>query len=205
MREHTVLNCVVCRETVAPEDPDVMSVILRFDTAGGRVAQYAHAACAPSHVDRSRPVVAPTDEYVIHMPVLLARPRITAVLVWEPRRPGFDMARSEAVAITAYRSLGFAPSDAGLGSIFGPTPAGLVLAGDGRCLVLRNRDKPLQEFNDTGGVSPPGWLETARVQRRCLLVVGETLGLERFSEPRLDALLADGRALAAVALAKIAR
>ena len=204
-REHTVLTCVICRASVPPEAPDVMSVLLRFDAAGAQVAQYAHESCAPSHVDRSDVVVAPDEERVIYTPALLARRRVRAALVWEPRRPVFDLSRSEAVAVMVYRELGFAASDAGVSAIYGPTPPGLVLEGDGAQLLLRSRREPLQWFDDVAAIAPPGWLEAARSERRCLLVVGETLGVERPSEERLDALLADGRAVAAVALAKIAR
>jgi len=204
-REHTELNCVICGGSVPPEAPDIMSVLVRFDLAGGHVAQYAHESCAPSHVDRSDVVVAPNDEHVIYTPALLVRRRVRAALIWEPRRPAFDMSRSEAVAVMAYRDLGFAASDAGLAAIYGPTPAGLVLEGNGAQLLLRSREGPFQDFDDIAAIAPPGWLEAARSERRCLLIVGETLGVERFSEERLDALLADGRAVAAVALTKIAR
>lgn len=82
-------------------------------------------------------------------------------------------------------------------------PAGLVLEGDATKLLLRNRDEWIQEFDDIGELAPPGWLNAPRAQRRCLIVVGEMIGLDRLAPERLDVLLADGRAVAAVALAKI--
>lgn len=106
---------------------------------------------------------------------------VSALLVWEPIRASFDMETSEAVSAKVYRELGFKPSQAGIGSTSGPVLGGLVLAVDGTQLRLLHDKVPLQQFDDMAGVEPPGWLDVARRQRRCLLIVGETLGLDRFS------------------------
>lgn len=98
-RETTQLTCVVCGRVVQPEAPDPVNAILRFDTAGGPVAQYAHASCAPSHVDRARPVAAFTEERVVYLPIRLRRRHVTAGLIWEPRRMRFDLQRSEDVSV----------------------------------------------------------------------------------------------------------
>lgn len=114
------------------------------------------------------------------------------------------MERSEDLSV-AIANLGVAACATGLVSIVGPTPASLVLDGDATKLLLRDRQEPIQEFDDIGDLAPPGWLNAARAKRRCLLVVGEMIGLDRPSQARLDVLLADGRAVAAVTVAKIRR
>jgi hypothetical protein len=85
----------------------------------------------------------------------------------------------------------------------GPTLKDWVLEGDRDRLVLRRGPKPVEEFDRIAAVAPSGWLTAARGERRCLLVVGETLGLDRPDPERIGALLADGRAVGAIVPAKI--
>ena len=163
-----MLNCVICRASVPTEAPDVMSVLLRFDPVGRQVVQFAHEMCAVARGPHRRGRRTGRGARDLHASAA-CKTACRAALVWEPRRPVFDLSRSEAVAVMVYRELGFAASDAGVSAIYGPTPPGLVLEGDGAQLLLRSRREPLQWFDDVAAIAPPGWLEAARSERRCLL------------------------------------
>jgi hypothetical protein len=203
-REHTELVCAKCGGTIIPEDPDPASVIVGFVDHDIAVLRFAHGACAPSHVDREARWAGAMKLAFSYVAMLRVR-RVAAVLVWEPVTVLLDGAGREAGKVATYRSAGFVSSQDGLAETAGPFRKDWMLAGGTDSLVLRRGAEPVEEFDGVGAVAPAGWLDAARGERRCLLVVGETLGLDRPSPERIDALLADGRAVAAVVRAKIAR
>jgi len=120
--------------------------------------------------------------------------------VWERTAVSVDLAQGEDLGVAWYRGQGFQASEAGIATTTGPLLTNVTLAVRGRDLVLESapEHRALEQFDDVVSTAPPGWLAAVRVGGRCLLVVGETLGLERASVARIDALLAGGRAVAAV-------
>ena len=205
MREHTTIICNTCGVTITPEDPDIVSVSLDTDPPADRGAlRFAHATCAPSTVTYTTLPDGLRDDFTYYW--LLRRGRIGAVLMWEPVSLALNVDAGQAANVIVYTRQGFAPSQDGIADTNGPVLPGWTLRNEGDDLVLHAPNGPAETFHLAADATDPEralWLKTAKTSRRCLLIVGESLGLERFDADRIGALLADGRAVAAVVLAKI--
>ena len=202
MRNHTELGCPVCRQPITPEDPMPASVVVRV-AHDPPVIQVTHAHCSPSYADYTTALARPTGNRMIYLPVVRGRTP-SGVLIWEDHELTLDAESEESVDVALYRQYGFRSSEQGVMHTSGPVlPPGWVLRLQGHDLALHAPHGQLELFEDITATAPAGWLDDVRRLRRCLLVVGESLGLERPSVERIDALLADGRALAAVVQAKL--
>ena len=215
LRQHTEVNCSFCGGAVAPEDPTSMSVVVRMEAATGqRVVQFAHPGCSSSRVDEQTLMRGSDAPRTGYMPLRRVQAPV-GVLIWEQYRSAVDPAAGVAENVAFYEAAslpppvradqqaGFRPSEDGLARTVGPVLSGWVLRSRGDDLVLDSPRGALQEFEGISSTAPPGWFEAVRSSRRCLLIVGDTLGLERFSPARVSALMADGRAVAAVVLARV--
>jgi len=189
-RQHTHRRCVICAKHIE----DLATVLMCFDDDDHATVYYAHPECSPSRLVRGIP---PSRPRISYQAILRSHP-IPGVLVWEPIRVSIDLDHPETRNVAAYRERGFQPSEAGLENVAGPELAGWVLYRREGDLVLNSPSGDLEEFSDVTSHAQPRWFEAVAASRRCLLIMGETLGLDRLSETRISALLADGRAVAAV-------
>lgn len=53
--------------------------------------------------------------------------------------------------------------------------------------MLDSPEGVLEQFDGIASTAPDGWFDAARTERRCLLVIGESRGLDRFNPDRVDA------------------
>ena len=95
------------------------------------------------------------------------------------------------------------PSPLGVLGVNGPVLSDWRLEGKGSTLLLCSPKGTLEQFENIKDSAPQGWLQHVADQRRCLLITGDTLGLERPDPERFDVLLQNGQALAAVIPAQI--
>lgn len=205
MRNHTEILCAYCGGRVPPESRKPLTVVVRFGDDGRGVVNYAHPQCSPSIIDRrTRP--RPQRHDVSYIAYLRPHHPIAGILIWEPTQVDIDAGSGEAFVVTVAQKFGFRPSERGMGDTSGPfLDDGWLLRLSQRDAVLNSPHGVLNTFGDIKATAPPGWRQALRDSGRCLLIVGEALGLDRPSPERIDALLADGRALAAVVRTDVAR
>jgi hypothetical protein len=204
-REHTEIICGTCRLTIAPEDQAVVSVSVAIDRPAERSAVLlAHATCQPSVVHEVTWPADHVDDRFSYWVALRAHP-IPCILIWEPVSLHIDAEAGQALNVSFYTSKGFQASEHGMALSDGPPLPGWVLRSSGKDLVLDSPTEEAERFSGVNDGDPErvAWLQHAKHSRRCLLIVGESLGLDRIDAERIDALLAVGRAVATVVLAEI--
>jgi hypothetical protein len=187
------LRCPACRRSIDPAGAAPLSVSLTLEGEAA-VAEFAHAACAPSRADLARLVtVADADPLGITF-VQASHPQAGAVLLWERRldvrvREG---GRDVVPYLDAQRLDGFHPAlhDEPVHEL-----AGLRLARDGPDLVLWRGRVPGERFHDAAGRPPAGWLEALEASGYGLLVVGADLGLRQPNTDDVQRAMRAGRAL----------
>ena len=220
-RETTDVVCAVCGRRTPVSSPETLNVIVSHDRATGTpIVQFAHQRCAPSGFTNIR--ISPADselESACRIAVR-AHPIAPAVLFFEVwRRAMTDT--GEDLELALYRQLGLSPSAAGLTDPNPPHAHSLKLALDGTEARIELTRQGAQLMNslipaDAAPASPGAalhnfqltanptlrlWQRTLARASPCLLITGRALGLDHPSLERIDILLKEGEALAAVVTA----
>lgn len=222
-RETTDVVCGVCGQQTPASSTETLNVIVSHDGATGTpIVQFAHVRCAPSGFTNLR--LAPVDSELESACRTAVRPHPTApaVLVFEVwRRAMTDT--GEDLELALYRQLGLSPSAAGLTDPNPPHARSLQLVLDGtearveltrqgahliNSLVPANvapasPGAALHNFQLTDDSTLRPWRDTLARTSRCLLITGRALGLDHPSIERIDILLKEAEALAAVVTATV--
>ena len=203
-REHTVLYCSACAGAVAPESPAPMSVLFLEDPHGEAVLRYAHTACRHSGVyPHEGPLTTPASVPLTWQAVLREH-RVPAVLLWESAYSVHAGAGGE-LALANYRAGGFWAPEADLSDLDPPEARRYRLRRGPEGLELHGPSAVSDRFALGGGAASQDWLDALERTRRCLLVFGVGLGLERRSWQRVADVLQAGAAVTAVVRLSSAR
>jgi hypothetical protein len=198
-------------------------VIVSHDgQTGTPIVQFAHTCCAPSGFTNMR--LAPDDDELESACRTAVRPHPTApaVLFFEVwQRAMTDT--GEDLELALYRQLGLSPTTAGLTDPNPPHARSLQLAPDGTEARIELTRQGAHLINsllpaNTASASPGAalhnfqltdnsalrlWRDTLARTGRCLLITGRALGLDHPSIERIDVLLQEAEALAALVTATV--
>jgi len=222
-RETTDVICGVCGQQTPASSPETLNVIVSHDAAAGTpIVQFAHARCAPSGFTNLR--LAPDDDELQSACRIAVRPHPTApaVLFFEVWRRAMTDTGAD-LELALYRQLGLRPSAAGLADRNPPCARSLRLVLDGtqaRVELTRHGAHLMNSLlpANTASASPGAalhnfqltdnsalrlWRDTLARTGRCLLLTGRALGLDHPSIERIDILLQEAEALAAVITATV--
>jgi hypothetical protein len=222
-RETTDVVCGICGRQTSASSPATLNVIVSHDAATGTpIVQFAHPHCAPSGFT-NLPLVPVDDELESACRTAVrAHPTAPAVLLFEVwRRAMTDT--GEDLELALYRQFGLSPSAAGLTDPNPPRAHSLRLVLDGTEARIEFTRQGAHLMNSliptTVAPASPGaalhtfqlsddstlrpWRDTLARTGRCLLITGRALGLDHPSIERVDILLKEADALAAVITATI--
>lgn len=220
-RETTDVVCVMCGRQTPASSPETLNVIVSHDRATDTsIVQFAHQRCAPSGFTNIRVAAGDNELDSACRTAVRAHPTAPAALFFEVwRRAMTDT--GEDLELALYRELGLRPSAAGLTDPNPPetTSLRLVLHGTEAQVELTRQGANLMTRLIGSAPTPasPGavlhtfqladdpslrlWKRTLARASQCLLITGRALGLDHPSLERIDILLKEGEALAAVVTA----
>jgi hypothetical protein len=216
-REHTELVCTVCSGKIPPESDETVEVIALVGPAGLLVIRYAHEECKTSGVyemeaspdegiddDGDADAEASLEGALLTwVPVLRPAGIPRAMLLWEGsailRVPGAEGTLRDPY-LDHMLAHGFVAADGALDVLSAPVTSQWSLRREGPGqLSLAGPNGPLETFDDVEQAAPKEWTKALEEERRCLVVYGSQLGLERFDVARVnEAIQASQAAVATV-------
>jgi hypothetical protein len=222
-RETTDVVCAICREQTPASSPETLNVIVSHDRpTGPPIVQFAHQRCAPSGYTNVRTPPIDSELQSACRTAVRTHPTAPAVLLFEVwRRAMTDT--GEDLELSLYHDLGLRSSPAGLTDSDPPrtTSLRLILRQTEARIELTRQGANLMSALTGSAITPasPGavlhtfqlannsalglWKHTLARTPHCLLITGRTLGLDHPRLDRIDLLLKEGEALAAVIAAAI--
>jgi hypothetical protein len=216
-REHTELVCTVCSGKIPPESDETVEVIALLGPARLLIIHYAHEECKASGVYEMEasgeegmtdagdgdPEAPLQGANLIWVPILRPAGVPRAMLLWEAsavlRVEGAEGGQRDP-HLDHMLAHGFVAADGALDVLSGPLTGqwSLRRKGPGQ-LSLAGPNGPWETFDDVEQAAPKEWTKALEEERRCLVVYGSQLGLERFDVARVnEAIQASQAAVATV-------
>jgi hypothetical protein len=219
-RNTSDVNCMVCRATIPATSDEQANLVVSTGPLAETVIQFAHARCARSGVTGR--LVGPRREPTTIVVIGVRKhPSVPAMLLSEASAQ-VSVEGVGSLELVGWRELGLRPSPVGVLAAEEPfldtltlslaeTSVAVELTAGGVDRLARKLG--VQGAAERAALRAYDVLDTSRftsedrtqwrnaIDRtgRCLLIVGDNLGLEYPDLERIDMLLADGKALAGVA------